>query len=970
MFEPMSKPRVFGIDPGADFPQAFIAGLEHHLENAAPEDWARTEIWVNTRRMQRRLRLLLDQGPARLLPRIRIITDIGALISSDDIPPAVPALQRRLELAQLIRPLLSSAQNFAPRAALFDLSDSLANLMDEMQGEDVAPEKLSQLDISEHSDHWARSLAFINIIQKYFDPAASAPDQETRQRRVTEALISHWKINPPEHPVIVAGSTGSRGTTALFMRAVARLPQGALILPGFDFEMPDHAWAALSKSKNAADHPQSMFANLMRQLELAPDDVTRWAKTSAPNLARNQLLSLALRPAPVTNHWFRDGPKLQDLTAACAKITWLEAPDQRTEASAIALRLRQAVEDGETAAVITPDRNLARRISAALARWRILPDDSAGTPLALSPPGRLITLISQLMRSGLTAELLFSVLKHPLVNSANRGDHLLNTHDFELWVRKNAIPFPDAAAVLRWAEEDPQKLTWGQWVLGLLQQDWPEGEVSLASILGLHLKLAERLSAGPGATDTGTFWEDVAGREARRVLDGLQAVAEHSGPVTIFDYLSILRGVLNSGEVREFDAPHPQVLIWGTLEARVQGADLTILAGLNEGSWPEMPKPDPWLNRRMRIDAGLLPPERRIGLSAHDFQQAASCRQVWLSRSTRSDDAETIPSRWLNRLGNLLEGLPEQGPAELRSMKSRAEKWLRWAENIDEAPAIPTEPRPSPTPPQSVRPTQLSITEIKHIVRDPYTIYARHILRLRRLPPLRQLPDAAMRGTILHEIMARFVSTGPHLDRQSAEQELLKIAEQLFTLHVPWPIARRDWLARIQKFKDWFLDREAIRLALGVNIATEVQGEMDLPKLGFKIRGTADRIDRTHEGYLHIYDYKTGTIPSVKQITEFDKQLSITAEMVARGAFPKVPILPVTKTAYIGLGSDQEERMADLNADIWVELHKLIGEFLNAERGLTARRAMEKERFGSDYDHLSRFGEWDATMTPVRIDLP
>ena len=124
--------------------------------------------------------------------------------------------------------------------------------------------------------------------------------------------------------------------------------------------------------------------------------------------------------------------------------------------------------------------------------------------------------------------------------------------------------------------------------------------------------------------------------------------------------------------MRDADGTDRTICIRGSREAREVQADLVILAGLNEGIWPQPAAPDPWLSRQMRLKLGLLLPERQIGLAAHDFQQALAARQVILTRATRDDEAQTVPSRWLDRLINLMTGLEGETGAVQAMQGSRA----------------------------------------------------------------------------------------------------------------------------------------------------------------------------------------------------------------------------------------------------------------------------------------------------------
>ncbi len=974
MFDPSDPPRVYGLPPGVDFPKALVQGLTEQFYGQPPQALARVQLIVNTRRMARRIRTLFNQGPPLLLPRIDLVTDLGDHWDLAHIPDAVTPLRRRLELVQLLSSLLDRQPDLAPRASLYDLADSLAALMDEMQGENVPPETIAQLDVTDQSGHWERIKSFLGIITQYFDPNTDQPDKEARQRLVIDHVTRRWKQAPPDHPVIIAGSTGSRGATHTLMQAIANLPQGAVILPGFDFDMPDDVWDAMHTRFPPEDHPQYRFYRFARALGMHLGQIERWSDAPPANSARNRVLSLALRPAPVTDQWLLDGPQLDDIGVAMANVTLLEAPTPRHEALAIAMRLRMAAEKGRTAALITPDRTLTRQVTAALDRWDILPDDSAGVPLHLTPAGRFLRHVGDLFRQRLTAESLLTLLKHPLTHKGtDRGLHLLLTHELELHLRRNGPPYPTADDIRHWAvnRKDTPDPAWITWLCTCFTDQHDLLDRPLSDRVTTHLALAGHIAQGPQGDGTGTLWDKDDGRMARDCTDTLLQEAPHGGRLNATDYASLFRAILSREEVRNAIDPHPHILIWGTLEARVQGADLLILAGLNEDSWPETPKPDPWLNRTLRLDAGLLLPERRVGLAAHDFQQAAAAPEVWFTRSVRSDDAETVVSRWLNRLQNLLGGLPQQGGARaLEQMRQRGDDWLHRVQMFEEPGRTDPAPRPSPCPPRDARPRQLSVTEIKRLIRDPYAIYAKHVLRLRPLDPLMKVPDALLRGIVLHDVLEAFISETKVGMAACTRETLLEKTETVLAQNVPWAEARANWLARLERVADWFIDGELARRLLAEPDRLEVRGQAALPDLGFTLNATADRIDRDRDGNLHIYDYKTGKSPTEDQQRYYDKQLLLEAAMAERPSFEGIEPATVARAVYIGLGSDPREVNAPLDkqptAHIWAEFHDLIAAYLDPATGFTARRAMESKTDISDYDQLARFGEWDITDDPVK----
>ena len=971
MFDPSDAPRVFAVPLGADFPRALVNGLLERLEGQPPEALARVQLIVNTRRMARRIRTLFDEGPARLLPRIGLIGDLGEAWALADIPDPVPPLRRRLELLQLVSALLERQPDLAPRSSIFDLADSLAGLMDEMHGEGVSPDLIDDLDVTDQSGHWARIRAFLGIVGHYFG-GSSAPDLETRQRMVIETLTKNWQQTPPRHPIILAGSTGSRGATQVLMKAVANLPQGAVVWPGFDAEMPDDVWQNLADPKATEDHPQYRFAHLMSDFGLRRGDVAPWSSDQPVHPARNQVISLALRPAPITDQWRRDGPKLDALAEAMRDVTLVEAPSARIEALTIAMRLREAAQNGQPAALITPDRTLSRQVGAALGRWNILPDDSAGIPLHLSAPGRFLRHVAELLHQPLSAEVLLTILKHPLAHSPEgRGTHLRLTRELELHLRRHGPPYPLAADFTAWAAgvKDPMAPAWVDWLISCFTDQQLLGETGLSETVGRHIALAERISTGCQAAETSGLWQHDDGRQTHKTVSNLAESAYAGGQVTARDYTALFHAVLSKEAVRQPADTHPLIKIWGTLEARVQGVDLLILAGLNEGGWPETPAPDPWLNRTLRQQAGLLLPERRIGLAAHDFQQAVLAPEVWVTRSIRSDDAETVPSRWLNRLMNLMSGLPAQGgPDALADMRKRGQDWLGRAAKYEESGETEPALRPSPKPPGDARPRQLSVTQIQRLIRDPYAIYARHILGLKPLDPLMKVPDAMLRGTVLHKVLENFIRDTMDTPEMLSRDRLMQETVSVLVQNVPWAEARMIWQSRLERVADRFITAELSRRALARPSALEVKGAATLDDLAFTLTAEADRIDTDDQGNLYLYDYKTGSAPTKAVQRHFDKQLLLEAAIATQAGFGDLPPSPVARAVFLSLGSGKPEEDAPLETEppdkVWQEFHRLISAYLSPDLGFTSRRAAQKARDAGDYDQLARFGEWDVTDAP------
>ncbi|MEM8570376.1 MAG: double-strand break repair protein AddB [Pseudomonadota bacterium] len=982
IFPPNDSPRVFALPPGTDFIRAFVKGLDNRLNHLPPEASARLTIWVNSRRAERSLHAELASGRARILPRIRVLADLPTdPVLAPELVPPLPKLRRKLDLARLVTRLVAAEPGLASKSAAFDLADSLSELAEDMAGQGVAAEALRKLDPGDHAAHWQRSLRFLNLIGEVTD-GLGEEDGQGRLRTAARILAMKWSQAAPQDPIIVAGSTGSRGGTRAFMRLIAQQPQGALVLPGYDPHLSPGIWRDLAaEDEPHAEHPQAAFARLSRDVGFEPADLPAWHTTYPPAPERNALVSLALRPAPVTSQWRSEGPRLRPrLASACADLTWVEAPDPRSEARAIAFALREAAEDRKRAALITPERTLARRVAAELDRWRLIPDDSAGRPLALTPPGILLRLTAELIGVPIGSEAFLALIKHPLVNSAPgmRRRHMDLVSRLEMDCLRGGPPQISWATFRAWAEnlhvaaaDELDAPAWVRWLEQTLAPLRAADPKHLEGQIETHRAAAEALAAGPDAVDAGALWQKASGQACRALFEELEREAPGFGPVDAADYRALLLSQLRGRDVpEEAVVTNAQIAIWGTLEARVQSADLIILGALNEGVWPAQPSADPWLNRGMRRELRLPLPERQIGLAAHDFQQAMAAPKIIVTRATRDAEAPTVASRWLLRLENLLSGLGEEGKSALCSAKSRGKDLLTLAAHLDLPEAsVPSARRPSPRPPIAARPEALSVTQLETLVRNPYEIYAKKILRLEKLLPPGPPPDAMARGSAIHTALQQFVSCREEHLGEDGRDALLSCIDAVLRNEAPWPATREIWRARLARAAMWFVETERERRQFATPRAFEIRGKRRLggTPLPFTVTAKADRIDVTADGGCAIYDYKSGSVPSVKEIAAFHLQLPLEGAIAASGGFEGIGKVPPRRLQLIGLGAQKIAHVPEAGDDVarvWTRLAELISAYQSPTTGYTARLRPQRLTYESDYDHLSRRGEWSDGDDP------
>jgi ATP-dependent helicase/nuclease subunit B len=351
-----------------------------------------------------------------------------------------------------------------------------------------------------------------------------------------------------------------------------------------------------------------------------------------------------------------------------------------------------------------------------------------------------------------------------------------------------------------------------------------------------------------------------------------------------------------------------------------------------------------------------------------------------LTRALRDEGAQPVPSRWLNRLTNLLDGLTGTGgPEALAAMRARGRAVLDLADRLDRPEeSVPAAQRPSPRPPVEARPRRLSFTQVETLIRDPYAIYARKILGLEALQPLRPEPDALLRGTVLHRIFARFMQDWKTGGFNDLRGHLVAIAREEIGRAVEWPLAERLWLARIERIAERFIADETKWRETCALAGAEVKGELHFPLPDFTVHGRADRIDRMADGGLVILDYKSGTAPSVAQMERFAVQLLIEALIAEGGGFEGIDAGTVREVVYVGLGAQSKREAHPLvdgvkrdfsTATIRARFESLVTGYAQREQGYTARRAVERVGFAGDYDHLSRYGEWDETADPEGEDV-
>jgi len=934
---------------------------------------ARIEVFLPTRRAGRALAdafLRLTGGRPVLLPRLRALGDLGGEegepgLGEDeplDAPPAMAPLARRLALTRLVQ-AMGRARDGRPPAAdqAVRLAGDLARLLDEMAAERRDFSGLGRLAPEALAGHWQATVDFLAVVSDAWPQLLAALGQADPATRLDQAIarrIADWRARPPAHPVIVAGSTGSHPAVADLIAAALDLPDGRVVLPGLDHALDDESWATLDPA-----HPQYGLKALLDRLGVGRAAVRPLAEPPEAIARRTRLLTQALRPAATCEAWRDLGAWPADTLAGVAR---LDAPTPAEEAGAIALILREALETpGRTAALVTPDRALARRVAAELERWGIVIDDSAGRPLDRTPPGAFLRLVLRMVAEAFAPLALLACLKHPLAAvGRDAGSLRALVRRIEIAALRGPRPAPGAEGLAaRLADRRQIALVEDLGTLcapfaALLAQP----SVPLTDLVRAHMELAEALAAEPDHPGPTRLWAGEAGEAAARFAADLAQAAPMLGEIEGRAYGALFDELIAEPPVRSAWETHPRLFLWGPLEARLQRPDLVVLGGLDEGTWPAAPEADPWMSRPMRAAFGLPPAERRIGLAAHDFCEGFAAPQVVLTRSVRKDGSPTVPSRWLLRLDAV------RAAAGL-AFGEEAGPWLDWHRALDR-PARWVRPRPpAPCPPVALRPRRLSVTEVETWMRDPYAIYARHVLGLRALDPLDADPGAAEYGTLVHRALERFVVEHPGRLPGDPEAALIACGRAVFAEALAAPAVWAFWWPRFCSVARWVAAREAERRPALAEIRAEVGGALTLdgPAGPFTLVAKADRVDRRADGGLDLIDYKTGQPPSAREVAAgFAPQLPLEAAIARAGGFAGIAAAPAERLLYWRLkggpeGGEEREAAADpaALADAALEgLRGLIATFDDPATPYAARPHPEMAPKYSDYLHLARVREW------------
>lgn len=893
-----------------------------------------------------------------LLPQMRAIGDVsedeillGGIDVQDEflsLPAVIDSNERTMLFMRLI---MSRYKEFGLEKVSLSQACSLAlelgSLIDNAQMYGLDWSNLNNLVPEEYAEHWQETLKFLNIITQYWPgilEERGVIDACERKNRLIEIQSNIWNNQKPVQRIIVAGTTAVFPAMKKLVKTVLSLENGEVWLAGLDKDLDEDAFGVIDET-----HSQYELKQLLDYLKIRREDVKDVVKSL--NKSREKLISEIMRPAETSDKWLNSKDVLD--VEAFNGIKIVECNDLRVEALTIAVMIRRALEEKEkTIALVTSDRNLARRVAGELQRWNIEVDDSAGVPLSLTQWGIFMRLCVEATAPDVIRENILALMKHKnfaLGQNKEDVERAVRALDKILW--REEVANDDAQNLINLFYQKAENFS------KLMRKE----KASLTDILREHVLLAEAFCGDDEVCGSEKLWIGDDGQAGADFVANWLVKADVLGDIEISEYLRLFETMISSVMVRRKRNTHHRVRILGPIEARLNHYDEIILGSFNEGIWPASPKADAWMSRPMKKDFGFESPEKQIGVLGLDFANLMGAKNVCITRANVNNGTPTIKSRWLMRFETILQalGFNKKYLIDNESVKI--------ALLLDEKENSYTPEAPCPKPPYYARPRKVSASSFEKLLRDPYGFYAEYILKLKPLDELNKEEDMRDFGNLIHNVLEEFNKKYPSKMPENSLDILMEMSKKAFEKSNFKKEKTAFWLPKAENMLRWVVEEEAVYRNGVEKVINEVKGRIyidDLPNGRFEIFARADRIDKLVGGGLNIIDYKTGRARTKTEVKKgYAPQLPIEALIASEGGFENIEKDKVNSLMYWKLG-DQivkiEEDVGALIENTKEHIIEVLNLFDFESTGYLSRPNPKAVPEYSDYEHLARVKEWSV----------
>ncbi|OFW96610.1 MAG: hypothetical protein A2977_03455 [Alphaproteobacteria bacterium RIFCSPLOWO2_01_FULL_45_8] len=809
--------------------------------------------------------------------------------------------------------------------------------LDEIRTEGISLTTLKNFSsVAGQAEHWEKIQKFLTLVSDHWD--AILKDEKcvepvTWQRRFMDIQADLLERDRTKAPIMIAGSLGTIPSTARLIKVISTLKNGVVILPGLQREQ--------KKEFLSSRHPQFFLHRLLKKLNSAPEGVRELPSKEWNNAS---LFLEKIFDSRFTGPWI--------LPPSMENIQYIETSDQGEEARIICISIRKALEEGKKKILcISSDPKLLHRVSAELGFWSLSVSVQKKSLLD-TQIGSFLHLATLWFSSPFPTVVMASTFKHSFVKKKKDVWNLFEKYILRTWVGNASLLAIEHLLERESAELEPDVCDRLKTFYETLKNHLVF--VQEAQPLGFYLDKLESLIAWllGSETDLENLFLELAPEEGVVFQQLWQDLKKSSALIMTHPKMlsEILFSLLQDHQIPNVSKGNNEsIFLMSPAEARFMEADFKILAGLNEGTWPAELRVDPFFSSSMRETLGLPSLETRFSQSAHDFLSAICIPvPVLITRSLRVGGVPSVPSRFLSYL--------EMRMGAYNLTFSQNKDLKVWARNLNSVSQKTDLQAPRPLPPVSQRPKRLSVTDVSILLRDPYSIYAKHILKLTRLEPFIPEEKSRLFGLFVHNFLHRWAPTS----ETPMDVLLSGRAKFLFELYLgPVEQSRFLW----EKFSilfEWVKQQKKL-----ANTSTEIKGEFSFAVEDhlFTLFGKADRVDWDQEGAILI-DYKTGSIPPLSHVKEGKaSQITLEALIFLRGGFSDLPPrLPLRDLQYWGLLSEEilsiKEDLSLLTAQTQQNLEQLISSFYKETTPyLSHPKGFIKE---GEYDHLARLQEWSV----------
>ncbi|WP_341764556.1 PD-(D/E)XK nuclease family protein [Candidatus Tisiphia endosymbiont of Beris chalybata] len=808
--------------------------------------------------------ILVKKQTLAILPKIIPVANIMA--EGEEIfkiPPAnleaISFLQEKIILTEIIQnyPKLK----FTTQQAL-QFCPIITELFYVLACHHLSIEDVNIIEQKNLSSHWDSIYEFLQYTYHAWNEKLIFLRKQDRVKwHITMLEAEIARLKHPNCSLIAAGIVGDDLILWKFLKDIASSPRGFIILSPID-NIPDFLFNAPGKAE------EDCLYNFKKLLGFL-----------GRNLSDCQLLGAAPPHDTILNKLIIESNEqkfnesnVQSLTS----IKYIELEDIFEEAEQIAWLCKQ--DTSKKIAIIVESPLTKSFYCNFLTKYSLEFQDLLGNNLSQTLTSSLIVTITEILCNNFDLKQLFFLLKNPLINS-----RLVQELELLIKGKNRFILSQEQLLAVIESSNNKELIDWGGKLIKLVYQ---YTDNNFIKILKTSMKIAEKLYPD--------IWYEA---NALELTNFLSELVKNDGNLILENkkYFPELLKMLMKGYTYFTSNPSPPNIMLGkTEDLALLKFDLVILADFNQGRGSSYSSINKWVNEKTLQELQITVTKTKNSIYQYFFYLLLHNTEVIITRAKRQNGKSgVLPSNLLLKLAFLLGNqLIKQ-----TSIITNNNLGIVRPDNIN-----PTNKQDYIYSP--VFPNILSATNIEMLIRNPYSFYAKTILKLRAREIIGQDPKISEFGIFIHKILEQY-STNYDDSTPDPLQLILDISDGI-AQNTTLPLyTKKIWQTKFIPIAKSFIEFDEERRKHFKYIYPECRGEMSLTIAGqeLKIIAVADRIEVNEKKQAVIIDYKTGTLPN-KQDVELglSPQLIIEALILREGGFG-IQVAEIQQIMYVKLSS-------------------------------------------------------------------